>query len=55
LRAVDPRALAALLAHEATHAQRDLNGDAGADAITRGKIEACILDEIAATRTELEV
>jgi hypothetical protein len=55
LREIDPRALAALLAHEASHALRDLDGSVKADTITRGEIEACIRDEIAATRAEMEV
>jgi hypothetical protein len=55
LREIDARALAALLAREATHAQRDLDGSAEADAITRGEVEACIRDEVAATRAEMDV
>jgi hypothetical protein len=55
LREIDPRALAPLLAHEASHARRDLEGTVKTDAITRGEVEACIRDEIAATRAELEV
>jgi hypothetical protein len=55
LQAIDPRALAALVAREAAQAQRDLDGSARTDAIVRGDVEACIRDELAATRAELEV
>jgi len=54
LREIDPRALAALLAREASHALRDLDGSVKIDSITRGEIEACIRDEITATRAEME-
>jgi hypothetical protein len=55
LRTIDARALAALLAREASHALRDLDGTVKTDTITRGEVEACIRDEIAATRAEMEV
>jgi hypothetical protein len=54
LREIDARALAALLAREASHALRDLDGSVKTDIITRGEVEACIRDQIAATRAEME-
>jgi len=52
--ASNPRALAAMLAHEATHAHDDLYGHQD-DADRRlGRVRGCILGELRATLAELE-
>jgi len=55
LRGADPRVLAALLAHEAQHAQADVDGIAAGEAANLGEEAACIDDEHRATVTELRV
>jgi len=55
LAGADPRTLAALLAHEATHAQDDLDGLVGQSARRVGNSGACYEDEYRASVTELNV
>jgi hypothetical protein len=51
----DPRSLAALLAHEASHARADLDGTTRAEQRSLGAVEACVEGEHRATLTELHV
>ena len=52
---IDPRTLAALLAHEACHAEADLSGMLKADEEALGVVAACYLDEQRASLAELSV
>ena|SRR5436190_4933956 len=54
LQGLDPRALATLLAHEATHAHDDLYGDQGEADRRLGRVRGCIVGELRATLAELE-
>lgn len=55
LQHADPRTLAALLAHELTHARRDLHSDLAADERAMGSEAACAADEHAANLAELGI
>jgi hypothetical protein len=50
-----PRTVATLLAHELTHARRDLTGQVRADEEADGAETACVADEHEAQLNELEV
>lgn len=51
----DPRAVAALLAHEASHARGDVDGIVEREEQTLGEVQECVADEHRATVTELQV
>jgi hypothetical protein len=55
LQGADPRAVAALLAHEASHAQTDVEGIGDREEQTLGELTACVENEHRATVTELNV
>jgi len=55
LQDADPRAVAALLAHEASHAQAHVDGIGDREEQILGELTACVEDEHRATVTELNV
>jgi hypothetical protein len=55
LEGADPRTVATLLAHELTHARRELTGQVRADEEADGPEAACVADEHEAQLNELQV